>query len=85
VGYSVSKKFNGAQALATSITMKGQMKVTKSKPPSLPRLHEMKIDDLVTKTAKAVHSSRQRIEDSKSTNEATRKLIAEGRQRRKKK
>jgi hypothetical protein len=60
------------------------MAVNKSKPPALPRLHEMKVDEIVARGQKAVQSSRRLINESRTANETARQLIKKYRQGKKK-
>jgi hypothetical protein len=60
------------------------MAVKKSKPPAIPRLHELKVDEIVSKGQKAVQSSRKLVQESRIMTEAARQTIKEYRQRKKK-
>jgi len=60
------------------------MAVKKSKPANVPRLHEMKIDEMLAKGQKTVQSSRRLVKESRIMTEATRELIKKYRQRKKK-
>lgn len=64
--------------------MNSKMGVKKSKPAALPRLHEMKVDEIVAKGQNSVRSSQQRIKESKIAKESSRKMIEESRQRKNK-
>lgn len=52
-----------------------KMGAKKSRPPAVPRLHEMKLDDVVAKAHKAVQSSRRLMNQSRVLNENAQKLI----------
>ena len=49
--------------------------VRKNKPKTLPRLHEIKVDEIVGKGRNAVRTSQERIQKSKIVNRITRELI----------
>jgi len=51
------------------------MGIKKSKPKTVPRLHEIKIDAIVERTQKSVESSKNRITKSKMVKDATKQLI----------
>jgi hypothetical protein len=67
-----------------SLAIRPKMGVTKSKPPAVSRLHELKVDEIVAKGQKVVQSSRRLINESRVMTEATREVIKEYRQRKKK-
>lgn len=53
------------------------MAAKKSKPRAVPRLHELKVDEIVEKGHQAVHASRKLVQESRIMTEASREIIKE--------
>jgi len=56
--------------------------VKKSKPKTVPRLHDIKVDEIVERARTSVHSSQERITQSKLLQRTTKEIIKD-RQRKK--